>query len=281
MHKLKTAQLDMHQCVRIIQQGAVSGQIIAFRAANTLSFPFSDIAGFVNHGDREFIELTCLGLQGVSSPLPHYFVTDALDEDNRSLREFLGIFNQQIYHAYFKAWQSKHPHLFHESCFQGHEILASLGADNLNPRNPVPRLNILFLYAQRSIHELQELVKTLFPEIPHQITVRQSEWIETQTPAQLGTGSARLNDNLTLGKRIPIHAHRIMIELGPLTLQQAQAAQSHDWITRYLNRMLQIEFRWRIAAQAGQRRLDASMRLGWNATLGNTTKDLIKVQHAH
>jgi predicted component of type VI protein secretion system len=272
--------VEMHQFVRIIQQGSITGKAPSFRAANSLAFPASDITQYDDNDERRQIELSCLGLNGVSSPLPHYFITDALDEDNASLREFLRIFNQLIYRAYFYAWKNKHPHLFLDSALRAHNIIIALCADNLDSNTLVPGIAELLMHSHRSFHAFQYLLDALYPEIPRRVTFNTCEWLDVHEPVRLGLSKACLGDNITLGKRVAAYAHRIKIELGPLRTDQLNTLHQSNWMLRFLKHALKIDLELKIDHKDARSTLGKGMCLGFVSVLNTRAIDMIKVRYA-
>src|SRR5690349_3267682 len=87
------SQSDFFQVLRIMRK-----QPIQLTVSEELGFPASSILISEENNQRE-IKLYFMGLYGVDSPLPHYFLEACLREDEESqvLRKIIGITNQRLY----------------------------------------------------------------------------------------------------------------------------------------------------------------------------------------
>lgn len=279
MHNLSSQahELELHQFIRIINQGSFSQHHLCFQPANSLAFPATQIKTMKQEPGREVVELTCLSLYGVSSPLPHYFITDALNDDNVAFREFLSLFNQQIYKAYFYAWEHKHPELFQTRANTAHALICDLTSEGIKASEPRPGLATQFVYQNRTLQGLKCLIACLYPELPYEIDIKNCEWVPVHQPSRLGV--CQLGDNLTLGRRIVCASHKIIVTFGPVRLHHREYFDLTQWIKQYLKLSMNLEIIWQIEAQDARSRLSQGMQLGWSASLGLRKTSMIKVTH--
>jgi type VI secretion system protein ImpH len=268
-----TNQVEAKQFVRLIQDQLNSGKQPAFRPANSLAFPANPLSHEEHSSGRPVFELSFLGLYGVSSPLPHYFITDALDEENSALRGFLGIFNQIFYLAYFHAWQQKNPHLFHDSALRGHALISAMAGIPVDEQESLSPVAPLFLTRRRSLHGLSALVRALIPDIPFSIEITACDWIEVLEVSRLG--KCRLGDNATLGPRIATQAQRVALALGPVTEFQAKDIAPSgsrgrlllSCVHRFLNHAKMLDLEICVVYDQPRSQLGRAMSLGWNSFL--------------
>jgi len=85
-------------------------EVVRFRAHLSLVFPASDIQAIEEGGeDRPWsMTLAFLGLTGPSGALPRFYTEVLLErvrQKDRTLREFLDLFNHRLISLFFRAWQ--------------------------------------------------------------------------------------------------------------------------------------------------------------------------------
>ena len=68
-----------------------------------VSFP---VMNFIQPDEKNLL-INIFNLVGVDSPLPHYLLELAIN--NQAFAEFLIIFNEQLYHLFYAIWKATHP----------------------------------------------------------------------------------------------------------------------------------------------------------------------------
>ncbi len=95
--------------VRVGEIGPVADEPIRFRHDSSLAFSTSDVSAVARSAkydsDLEKIELTTtfLGLTGVASPLPAYFVEEVEFDSSNVLKDFLDLFHHRLISLFYRA----------------------------------------------------------------------------------------------------------------------------------------------------------------------------------
>ena len=195
------------------------------------------------------VSLTFMGLYGVSSPLPSYFV-DPITLRKREyfqLKKFLDIFNHRLHSLFYRAWKKyRHPFQFdaREPDPYTSRLLAltgqwprsrdrsSLGGRDILP-GPLPTPLDLrripfgrFLGNRvRSARGLQQLLRGYFGF--RQVRVRQfvPASVEIPVKTRLGAPESILGRATRLGHHMEDRLSRFIVEIGPLP---------RPWFDRFL-----------------------------------------------
>jgi type VI secretion system ImpH/TssG family protein len=198
------------------------------------------------------MELTFMGLYGVSSPLPSYFIDPVTlrKVEYFQLKKFLDIFGHRLYSLFYRAWKKyRHPLQFIEKGEDDYtqRLVALTGqwpnsASTRRPHLPPPGQTAEFKalsraavsetldlrripYARffgsrvRSAKGLEQLLRGYFsfPRVRIQEFVRQ--YVPIPIPAALGSLSTVLGDTMRLGETMEDRVGRFEIEIGPLPKQ--------------------------------------------------------------
>ncbi len=177
--------------------------------------------------------VTFMGLYGVSSPLPSYFVDPITLKkiEYFELKKFLDIFTHRLYSMFYRSWKKYR----HYSQFQPDRpddytlrLLALTGqwprrrgkahtqgqsADFNLRRIPYAR----FLGNRvRSAKGLQQLLRGYFGF--ERVRIRQFEpsWVEIPVKAKLGEPLVTLGRSVRLGDRMQDRLSRFTVEIGPM-----------------------------------------------------------------
>lgn len=286
-HEVLSAQnIDVNQLYRLLKESHPRFNDALFQAANSLAFPAQQVKTYQSDTARPLIELSCLGLVGVSSPLPHYFITDTLDDGNHPLRRFLGIFNQIIYHAYFRAWEQKNSHLFTSSSQHAQNLICALSSVDITSTDITGESAPFFMSRSRNHYGLKALLHVLYPGLSVDIYSEASDWIAVQSPSVLGLRGAQsnLSDNITLGKRLPVNARKCVVTLGPIRARDglrylpvsAHGKQLLNRVLSYINKTVLLDLIVSIDPVDCVHNLGQSMRLSSNSFLKGSNKIIIK-----
>ncbi|MHB0955513.1 MAG: type VI secretion system baseplate subunit TssG [Pirellulaceae bacterium] len=111
-------RFEFFQAVRILERlfrhaigtdADPEDEVVRFRAHQTLTFPPSAIHNIVADRDtRLSMTVAFMGLTGPSGALPRHYtelVMDRLRQKDRTLRDFLDLFNHRLIALFYRAWQ--------------------------------------------------------------------------------------------------------------------------------------------------------------------------------
>lgn len=216
------------------EQASLQEQL-RIRPELSLEFPGSDVASIeevaTENGSRYLLTATFLGLYGVSSPLPTFYTENLFQEaaeDNSLNREFIDIFNNHLYHSFFKIWSTHRLgyKLFEEKDNSYMFFLYSFGGlTNENVRNnisseynPLRYLGILGHFP-RSAYGLKTLLSDLLNLRAIKIIECQDSLLPIPEDQQfsLGINNCQLGENSHLGKEITSTNNAFTIQIGPIS----------------------------------------------------------------
>ncbi len=195
------------------------------------------------------MDLTFMGLYGVSSPLPSYFIDPITLRkfEYFQLRKFLDIFGHRLYSLFYRAWKKyRHPLQFKAGGEDDYtqRLLGLTGqwpitASTRRPKLPPPGRTAEFQalatplaltlgdlkripYARflgnrvRSAKGLEQLLRGYFEfnRVKVREFVRQS--VPIPIPAALGGIGATLGGSMRIGFNMNDHVGRFEVEIGPL-----------------------------------------------------------------
>lgn len=192
------------------------------------------IKELVRAGDGPLrMSVTFMGLYGVSSPLPSYFVDPVTLRkiEYFELKKFLDIFSHRIYSLYYRAWKKyRHYAQFRPERPDDYtlRLLALTGQwprriGKVHVGGQSAEFNLLRIpYARflgnrvRSAKGLQQLLRGYFGFERVKIKQFQSSWVEIPLKARLGDQSVRLGRSMRLGDNMRDRLSRFTVEIGPM-----------------------------------------------------------------
>jgi type VI secretion system protein ImpH len=191
---------------------------IQLNSTTEISFPASDIQKCtIDTHNRLKLQLTFMGLCGVDSPLPHYF----LAHHNNCIYDFLNIFNNRLYLLFYLAWKKYHPFIqLNNSPYR--QYLKFLSG-NLLTELDQKEFAFTGLLGQR-IHNslaLSGLISEYLNGLNAQVAQFIPSWAKLETTWQFGH-AIYLGDNSLLGNQIITRTRKIAIQIGPLDSAKAQ-----------------------------------------------------------
>jgi type VI secretion system protein ImpH len=199
------------------------------------------------------LELTFMGLYGVSSPLPSYFIDPITlrKVEYFQLKKFLDIFCHRIYSLFYRSWKKyRHPLQFQENGEDDYSqrlisltgqwpILASSRRPKLPPPGQTAEFNALkstatsttpdlkriafarFLGSRvRSAKGLEQLLRGYFGfqrVVVHEFVKQR---VAIPVPAALGAPNTQIGMTLRIGESMEDRMGRFEIEIGPLPAAQ-------------------------------------------------------------
>ncbi|MCK4608972.1 MAG: type VI secretion system baseplate subunit TssG [Gammaproteobacteria bacterium] len=279
------------QALRLLEADS-SDNSTQMRSVAELSFPATDIkACHLNKQGSLVLYLTFMGLYGVDSPLPHYFLEQTLGDESsaKCTRAFLDIFNNHCYRLLYLAWKKYHPlmHVKQRSAYL--EYLKSISG-NLLTKKDTTEYGVTGILGAR-IHNSSGLAGLLreYLEIDkifvHQFMPR---WIKVGAALPLGQTAINLGDNTLLGNQVVSLMQEIAICFGPITFLRAQQllpgqpkyALLKSLIQRYVGTAILFTLVITIYAPTAKiiRLGQDQAQLGWASWLGVLQQDIYEIK---
>ena len=285
---------EFHQALQLVEADAGKSRpgssglcgAMRLRAAPEISFPAADIRR-CNHDEngRLDFELNFSGLYGVDSPLPHFFLDTVAEGDDPGLavRSFLDVFNQRLYQLSYLAWKKFHCHASEaENSLYQRYLQALSGLDS-------PEINQSFAYAGligSRIKNNQGLIGLLEDFLQMPVDIRQYVpcWVQLDSvPALGGVEELSLGDNTLLGDRVLDLGRKVLVQVGPISLERAKtllpgqpaAKELGIMIRQYLDPTMQFDLDLEIRPEGGSAtQLGVQdVILGWTSWLGDVGRE--------
>jgi type VI secretion system protein ImpH len=215
-----------------------ASEAVHFGVPATLAFPASEIQS-ITYAENQPAKMTVnfMGLTGPSGILPHYYtelVAARLVAGDRTLADFLDIFNHRLISLFYRAWAKYHFSLAYEQSDIdrfSRELLAliGLGTPGLQSRQDV--LDDSFIYYTgllmghcRSATNLQQLIADYF-DVNVEIEEFAGSWYALDSEMQTCMDESEADSNqlgfgVIAGDEIWHDESGIRIKLGPLSLDQ-------------------------------------------------------------
>ncbi len=212
-----------------------SREIARFAAHATLTFPASQIQDLKKYDDNStppLMMVNFMGLTGPSGVLPEVyteFLIQRLYLKDRTIRDFLDLFNHRAISLFYRAWEKYH---FTVAFDRGQDDrfsqylfdLIGIGTKGLRGRHTFEDLGLLhyaglFNQHPRSASGLEGIVRDYF-EVPtsvDQYTGRRVR-LDPEIHNSLGVRNTELGVNLILGESVYDRQSQFRVEIGPLSL---------------------------------------------------------------
>lgn len=275
---------------------------LEFQANPGLGFPGSDVERvefFEEQGRlRARLRLNLIGLAGASSPLPAFYVEQALgdSEEGNPTRVFLDLFHHRLqrlllpiwsryrYHASFRkgALDSFSEQLFALIGLRGETIRQS---QSLNWKRLLPYLGLLSLRAH-SAALIEAVLRYYFkhPGLHIEQCVKRRVTILAQQRNRLGLGNSRLGEDLVLGEHVPDCSGKFRIHVCQLSWQRFHEFLPIGAGYRPLCALVRftlrdpLDYDLRLQLRHDERRalrlgVASKCRLGWTSWLGHERAD--------
>ena len=209
-----------------------SREAVRFGAYPSLAFPASEIQAIDWTARPPMMLVNFMGLTGPSGVLPHVY-TELIEErdrlQDRSLREFLDIFNHRLISLFYRAW-ARHRFMVEPNPFQiCLRSLIGLGTPGLQDRQTVLDDSLvyyagLFALQPRSATALERVLEDYF-HVPVEVVQFVGAWYplgpdSTCWLEERGTGSEELGLGVVVGDAVWDQQSRARIRLGPLALDE-------------------------------------------------------------
>jgi type VI secretion system protein ImpH len=292
-------RFDSRQAVRVLEthQRRDRGAAIRFRSSLSLAFPISDIESvqmWPGPFRRPVITVSFLGLGGATGPLPAPFtehVAAAVRREDFAGRDFLDIFNHRLVTAATDLARLFRPALqpgLPQQSNLARQSYALLGLGTPGIRTAIEAraptlLPLAALVNQRplSAHAIERAVTARFG-IAARVVPFRGDWLRVPAAQRSVLGrrgrNRRLGRDAMLGGKTWDQSAGILLELGPMTLDEAERlfptapATGYRDLVALLDFLVEgavaIELRLLVTeASIGPSRLSQPLRLGWNAWL--------------
>jgi type VI secretion system protein ImpH len=183
---------------------------IKFTANPEICFPAGDISS-IKKSNAEKIEfqLSFMGLIGVSSPLPNYFIEYGAEHsfEKAALTDFLNIFDNRIYNLFYLAWKKYRAVPSWRECgdyylFNCASSIAGFDALDLAPEDAMLlSYTGLFAGGPRNAEGLAEIIAGCLGGVKVFIEQWAPRWMKVNEIRKIGVNLC-LSENSTLGERI-------------------------------------------------------------------------------
>lgn len=227
-------------------------ELVHFRAAPSLSFPASTLAGLkdgaATDGGKPFeVAVTFLGMAGPNGALPYHYtrlVLERVRARDYSLRDFLDLFNHRLVTLFYQAWEKyRLPFAFERARLvagpaeadpisQVLHCLAGFGTGGLRGRLEVADMAFVFYgghfaHYPRTALALEAMLAEYF-ELPVEVRQLQGQWLYLEPddcsrmpgPGLPEGRNAQLGVSLLAGARVWDIQSRFRLRLGPLDYEQ-------------------------------------------------------------
>lgn len=242
-------RFDFFQAVRLLERIAPerkpvgrfvnpSDEVARFGASPSLSFPASQIQNFTRpEGGPPMLRVNFMGLTGPSGVLPYAYtelIIERLRAKDRTLRDFLDIFNHRIVSLFYQAWEKYRFTVAYErgerDRFSHHLLdLIGLGTAGLQQRQQVPDDSLLYYCGllgieTRSASAFRAILSDYF-DAPVEIEQFVGAWYPADADTQCAVGEERgaseqLGMGAIVGDAVFDQQSRVRIRLGPLDYAQ-------------------------------------------------------------
>jgi type VI secretion system protein ImpH len=213
-------------------------EVARFRAHPSLAFPASQIQEAEWPDDSQVqMMVNFMGLIGPEGVLPNPYTSLIIEREragDKSLRDFLDIFNHRIISLFYRAWRK---YRLDVACERGERdrisrdllSLLGLGTDAMRDRQMISDDSLIYysgLLAQRprSAQALRQILSDYF-DVPVAIEQFAGAWYRLDPETQFrmseeNTESGELGFGAVVGDEMWNQQSRVRIVLGPLSLER-------------------------------------------------------------
>jgi len=308
--RLEPHRFGFFQAVRLLElfapdrtavglDGPPPSEAVRFSAEASLAFPASEVLDLQPGQDDGATRMTVrhMGLTGPQGTLPRHYTTlvmERLRQRDRTLADFLDLFNHRLVSLFFRAWTKYRLHLrvrqdAGDALSTYLYSLFGMGTPGLHGRMAVDDRALLFytgLLAQRprSATGLVALLGDYFHRLPVRVEQFVGQWLaldpEGLTSLRLHGGNNRLGVDAIIGSRVWHTQSRFRVLLGPMSyprfcafLPPGRASREVLALTRFFVG-LELDFEFRLLLRAEEipscqlgSTGPLATRLGWSTWL--------------
>jgi type VI secretion system protein ImpH len=270
-------RFDFFQAVRLLErlapdrkavgnEGPPSAEAVRFRAETGLTFPASEVPSIAPPTDSQAspqLTVAFMGLTGPLGVLPYCYselIVERLQDrtggrknGDRTLLDFLDLFNHRLISLFYRAWEKHRPALAFErgetdraagSLFS----LIGLGIEPLRDRQDFPDAALLFYagaFAQR--HRPPVMLERILGEyfrLPVEVHPFQGRWLrlDDEDRSTLGASGRHngLGKALVMGGKVWDEQSKFRLRIGPLTFDQFQRLGPEGQDLQALTQMVRL-----------------------------------------
>lgn len=265
-------RFDFFQAVRLLErldggrrpvggEGPPGLEAVRFRADTGLAFPASEVPAIAppppTDPDRPpMLTVSFMGLTGPMGVLPYCYselIVERLRNGDRTLLDFLDLFNHRLISLFYRAWEKHRPELAFERGDADRAAgplfsLIGLGIEPLRNRQEFPDAALLFYagaFAQR--HRPAIMLERLLGEyfgLPVEVHPFQGRRLrlDDEDRSTLGASGRHngLGTTLVMGAKIWDEQSQFRLRIGPLTLEQFQRLSPEGPDLRALTQMARL-----------------------------------------
>lgn len=245
--------------VAVGQRGPMARERLRFRPDVSLGFPATDVSRVVETNDADngkpahLLEVTFLGLYGVSTPLPLHYGVDVLRAVERgggahhepggghdvhgeaarplgssATRDFLDVFHHRVISLFYRSWlKYRYERMFGSAERDAitHYLRLLIGCPDSFDESVlgVPPIRLLryagvLTQTPRSATTLEGVLADYWEDIPFKITQFLGQWVPIGEADQnrLGAANSGLGVDMTIGDQVYDLGGAFTIEVGPV-----------------------------------------------------------------
>jgi type VI secretion system protein ImpH len=200
---------------------------VKLRPDTSLAFPASDIRSVGQLPGQRF-EVVCrfLGLYGVDSPLPQYFLDDITAEDaaGKQLQAFLDIFNHRLYGLLHQAWKKQNPFSQLDESGLYQRLIRATTGHYWESTSDAIAYGGNFIGSSRSTESLEDILREAMSLEELNIDSDVISWVQIEDGLRLN-GEQALGLDTCLGDSIPVIGRKIEVQIGPVSHEVSQELQ--------------------------------------------------------
>ena len=277
---------DFFQLLQLLEQhclehGKKLEQEVFLSPAEPVSFPSAAVREtYIAPDEKISLRLNFMGLYGVDSALPHYFIAQTLadSETAQAIKHFLNIINQRVYFLLYLVWRKYNLTIANSHQKYLHYLIA-LSGNRLQISDQKEFSNVSLLTGKtRSAIVLEQLLQSYLQKFKVQVQEFVPEWIKVTNSDALGSNNFSLGQHILLGERVLDVGGCIDIIIGPMFITEAKSLFSYQvkehpiisLIKRYLAPLVEFRLILLLTAEASSdlRLGDEKITLTWDVRLG-------------
>lgn len=255
-----------------------------------LSFPVSEVKGCSREksSGKVVLKTRLLGLYGVNSPLPNYFLESALgikpsakgmaDENSgKRVRDFFDILNHRLYCLMYSGWKKNQALLVGRGQQDYKAIKDAISGENKIPNSAAIHYG-LNGHRVESSAGLALMVSCMLPHLKVNVDDSIPHWVDVDDKQVVGKMDIGLGNGVALGSCMLVAGGKVRIEFGPMNSSQCAellpggkyALKLRDSLESYIKPSTDYDVCMRVVAERTdiQTLIPGHLELGKNTWLG-------------
>lgn len=232
-----------HQLVFLLEQllpGDVGTDRIRFRPDSSLAFPSSDVRRVTLNQDQQVeVLVRFMGLYGVDSPLPQYFLDDVTEGGSSGdrLGAFLDIFNQRLYQLLHQVWKKKNLFTSLDETGLYHRLISGMTGQYWNKTHDAMAFGGSFLGQARDVESIEHMLRDALSLEELDVDPDVVTWIAVEDGLVLD-GTQALGLETCLGDALPVIGRKVGVKIGPVDQETSQSLQPNGDIGEQMANLL-------------------------------------------